>query len=162
MDEMNEAMIVQYNSVVKSGDLCYHLGDFALCRPAEATAIAKRLNGRKFLVFGNHDRKTRTNKDFLREWEWAKDYAEIEVEGQKIILCHFAFRVWNKSHYSSWNAHGHSHGSLKADPNLLQIDVGVDCWNYTPISFEQMKEYMSKKTWQPIDRHGRRDEEGDE
>jgi calcineurin-like phosphoesterase family protein len=162
VEEMNEAMITQWNSVVKPDDLVYHLGDFALCRPAEATTIAKRLNGRKHLVFGNHDRKLRENKPFRDQWIWTKDYAEIEVEGQKIILMHYSMRIWNKAHYGSYQLYGHSHGSLKDDTNIRSMDVGVDCWNYAPISFETVKEHMNKKTWKPIDHHGRQDEEGNE
>jgi len=63
-------------------------------------------------------------------------------------------RVWNKSHHGALNLYGHSHGSLPDDPHALAIDVGVDCHNFTPISFEQVKKIMSKKTFKPIDHHG--------
>jgi len=33
------------------------------------------------------------------------------------------------------------------------MDVGVDCWDYYPISFEKVKEVMLKKQFQPIDHH---------
>jgi hypothetical protein len=55
-------------------------------------------------------------------------------------LSHYAFRVWNHSHHNSWNLYGHSHGLLPG--NSQQLDVGVDCWNYTPCSYEQVKERL--------------------
>lgn len=60
------------------------------------------------------------------------------------------------SHRGAWNLYGHSHNSLKDDPHSLQLDVGVDAWDYRPASFEEVRERMSKKTFQPVDHHGAR------
>lgn len=159
VDEMNEALIDNWNKTVTPGGLIYVIGDFALTRPPEAVRFAQRLKGNKYLVFGNHDRKLRDNKPFLYEWIWARDYAEIEVLGQKIILMHYAMRVWNRSHHKSWQLFGHSHNSLPDNPTALQLDVGVDAWNYAPVSFDEIKERMSKKTFKPVDHHGARGED---
>ena len=156
VSDMRESLIHNWNSVVQPGDRVYHLGDFALCNPEEATKIVQRLNGQRFLVFGNHDKALRKDAAFLSHWIWARDMAEIEVEGQKIILCHYALKTWNQSHRGSWNLYGHSHGSLKDDPGSKQIDVGVDCHDYYPISFEEVKKKMDKKVFVPSDHHGAR------
>lgn len=152
---MDEAMISNWNHVVRPGDRVYHLGDFSFHKDIDDTLrILRRLNGQKYLVFGNHDKKLRDNREFLGEWIWAKDLAQIEVAGQKIILCHYAMLTWNQSHRGSWQLHGHSHGSLPQDPNSLRVDVGVDCWGYEPVSYEEIKYVMSKKTFRAIDHHG--------
>lgn len=153
----DEYLIRQQNAMVKPGDNFYLLGDFALCDEARAVKFAKRLTGQKFIVWGNHDKNLRKSKEFCDQWIWQKDLTQIDVEGQKIILCHYAMRTWNQSHRGSWNLHGHSHGSLPDDPNCLQLDVGVDCWNYFPVSFEHIQKRMAKKTWKAIDHHGKRD-----
>ena len=44
---------------------------------------------------------------------------------------------------------GNSHGNLKDDPESLSLDVGVDCHNYRPIAYEEIKKIMSKKNWKP-------------
>lgn len=119
----------------------------------DAKKYLQRLNGNKFLIKGNHDRNT-SLKD---GWGGIFDFKEIKVEGQHITLCHFSLRTWNHSHHGSWSLFGHSHGTLPDDPNSLSIDVGVDCHNYFPISFEEVKRIMSKKTFKPIDHHGRKD-----
>lgn len=159
VDEMNEAIVTNWNSVVRPGDLVYVLGDFALCDVDKATKTAKRLLGQKFLVFGNHDKRLRKDKDFMDQWIWGKDYAEIKVADQKIILCHFPFLTWNGSHHGSWSLHGHSHGSLPPDTHARRVDVGVDCWNYFPVHFDELKKVMDKKVFKAVDHHGHRDEE---
>lgn len=160
-DEMDEAMIANWNAIVKPGDRVYHLGDFALCSAERATKIAKRLLGQKFLVFGNHDKRLRKDANFLSQWSWTRDLTQVEVDDQKIVLCHYAMRVWAGSHKGTWQLYGHSHGSLKEDPHARSIDVGVDCWSYTPVAFENVRARMSYKTFQPVDHHGRKDDHAD-
>lgn len=156
---MNEAMVDNWNAVVRPGDLVYHLGDFSFGTVEDSVKIAKRLMGQKYLVFGNHDKRLRKERDFLAQWIWSKDFAEIKVGDQKIVLCHYAMLTWNQSHRGSWNLHGHSHGSLKDDPGALRTDVGVDCWDYTPVHYDVLKDLMSKRTFKPMDHHGKRDDE---
>lgn len=158
VEEMDEHMIRKWNEVVRPGDTVYHLGDFCFSNPGRALSIANRLMGQKFLVFGNHDKGLRKDQSFLGAWARTHDMMDINVFNQKIILCHYAMRVWNQSHRGAWQLFGHSHGSLKDDPNALSVDVGVDCWNYTPVSFDQLTERMKQKTFKPIDHHGKRDE----
>jgi calcineurin-like phosphoesterase family protein len=51
------------------------------------------------------------------------------------------------------NKYGHSHGSLPDDNKSLSFDVGCDSHNYRPISYDEVKKIMSKKTFKPIDHH---------
>lgn len=156
--EMNETIISNWNSVVDRNDMIFHLGDFCLGPKEKNIAdgyfddLIKRLNG--FIVFikGNHDRTAWANR---HKFCSAHDsYHEIEINGKDITLCHYAMRVWNKSHHGAWQLYGHSHGSLPDDPYSLSFDVGVDCHNFTPIGFEQVEQIMAKKQWKPIDHHG--------
>ena len=153
VEAMNEHMIEKWNSVVTSGDRVYHLGDFALGRPETAAEIGKRLNGQIYLILGNHD-KVAEHKLVRDRFVWLKDYFYLKVGEQSIALSHYAFRVWRNSHHGSWHLHGHSHGSLEDLPSARSFDVGVDCWDFTPITFEQVTEKMATKTWKPIDHHG--------
>ena len=68
------------------------------------------------------------------------DLKTISVNKQKIVLCHYAMRVWDGSHYNSWMLYAHSHGKLESQGK--SFDVGVDCWNYVPVSFDQVVEKM--------------------
>jgi calcineurin-like phosphoesterase family protein len=158
---MNEAIISRWNSTVGKHDVVYHLGDVAFEKDkAKLTWLLRRLNGSKHVVWGNHDKGM---KDAILAADW-HDCGELHTlnvppesnngVGQKIILCHYAMKVWNESHHGTWQLYGHSHGSLPEDPNARQTDVGVDSWNYTPVSMEQLNILMAKKKWKPIDRHG--------
>lgn len=145
--EMNAAMIENWNSVVKHGDTVYHLGDFSLGQGA-AEPLFDRLNGDIHLVLGNHDEKAlalQGRRDGGKRFASVSDLKEIVVEGQKIVLCHYAFRVWNNHLHGSWSLYGHTHGTLPDDPTLLSLDVGVDCWNFFPVTMDQLRKRMSKK-----------------
>lgn len=146
---MDATLINNWNSVVQPNDVVYNLGDFTFS--ANAGKYLQRLNGVKHLIKGNHDKQPSPSQG----WASVNDYREIRVEGQFIVLMHYAMRVWNKSHSGAWNLFGHSHNSLPDDPNALAIDVGVDCHNYFPISFRDVKRIMNKKDYKSIDHHGR-------
>jgi len=64
-------------------------------------------------------------------------------------------RVWEKVHRGAWNWYGQSHGSLPDDPNALAFDCGVDCHDQKPLNFHDVQKIMAKKTFVPIDHHGR-------
>lgn len=154
VEEMDEALITNWNSVVRPGDRVYHLGDFAFCRPERAAGIVGRLTGQKYLVFGNHDKRLREDAGFKSSWIWARDLEGITVADQRIVLCHYAMLTWNQSHRGAWMLHGHSHGTLREDPHSLRIDVGVDPMGYHPVSFDRVRALMALKDFRPVDRHG--------
>ena len=157
IEEMDARMVERWNAVVKPGDLVYHVGDIFWMPAGQAKSLRDQLHGRICLVRGNHDKTADSMKD---AFEWIKDYYELklddpEAEGgiRRIVLCHCAFRVWNKSHHGSWHLYGHSHGSLADDPNALSLDVGVDCHDYAPISYARVKQIMAAKRFVPVDHH---------
>ncbi len=157
--EMNETIIKNWNDRVGKDDLVYHLGDFCFGRSdAEFDMYFRRLNGLIVFIKGNHDKLAWQNRS--KFYASSASYREIDIKGQDITLCHYAMRVWNKSHHGSWHLYGHSHGSLPDDPNARSFDVGVDCHNYAPIEFEEVARIMAKKNWLPIDHHGERKEGG--
>ena len=98
---------------------------------------------------GNHDRQNRLPKG----WVSVDSMKQIEIDGKTIVLCHYGMRVWNKSHHGSYQLYGHSHGHL---PGTTQSqDVGVDCWNFTPVEFKDiLKRMASNKQFSQEDYHG--------
>jgi calcineurin-like phosphoesterase family protein len=133
--EMDAAMVAGWNEVVGPNDEVWHLGDFAVRVPApEMEALLARLNGIKHLVVGNNDKDEALR---LRGWASVTPYAEITVDDARLVLCHYPFRSWNGMHKGVVNLHGHSHGRLKGLPR--QIDVGVDCWNFRPVTLDEMR-----------------------
>lgn len=149
---MDEALIRNWNSVVNPEDTVYHLGDFAV-GGGPALDYLRRLNGNIKFIWGNHDNRMAYVKEYTLYPMDIEHIREVKVYGQRIIMCHYAMKVWHKSHKGSWHLYGHSHGTLPDDPNSLSLDIGVDCWNYAPVSMQQIRDKMKKKTFKPVDHH---------
>lgn len=141
--EMDEALIANWNSRVKPTDDVYHLGDFSFGTTAQAAAILKQLNGNKFFIFGNHDKAIRD--EAAAHFKWLRSYHELKDGGRTVVLCHYAMRVWNKSHHGSYQLYGHSHGKLESTPWGKSMDVGVDPNNFFPISLDEVADIMDKR-----------------
>ncbi len=128
-------LIARWNAVVTPGDTVWHLGDVALGPPPDrVAAIVEVLHGTKHLITGNNDGPTTLA---LPGWASVQAYAEMTVEGTLLVLCHYAFRTWNAMGRGSINLHGHSHGALRPQPR--QYDVGVDVWDFTPVTLDQIR-----------------------
>lgn len=158
--EMNETLIAKWNERVKPNDTLYHIGDVCMGSVDDAPAVLERLNGQKFLVAGNHDKRMRKHESFAKHFEWIKDYFELEIKGEGLLISmhHYARLTWNRSHRGAWALSGHSHGTLpEILPSTLdkgkQLDVGSDIHNYAPISYSEVKEIMSHKEFIPVDHH---------
>lgn len=130
--EMDEVLLRRWNEMVGPEDEVWHLGDFAR-RPADVAGLLGRLNGRKHLLRGNNDPDATLAAE---GWASTGDYAELELDGHRLVLCHYAFRAWNGQHRRAINLHGHSHGRLKPMP--LQFDVGVDVHDFAPVTLAQL------------------------
>jgi calcineurin-like phosphoesterase family protein len=131
---MNEALIERWNEVVGPSDEVWHLGDFAIRQPPAVVAEwLGRLRGRKHLVPGNNDPPATAG---LADWESVQPYAETAVDGVPLVLCHYPFRSWRGMAKGSINLHGHCHGRLKPQPR--QFDVGVDVWEFRPVTLAEI------------------------
>jgi calcineurin-like phosphoesterase family protein len=133
MPEHDAALIANWNAVVTPADEVWHLGDFARGTTEEVEAILSQLNGTKHLIIGNND------PDATLEapgWASRQHYAEMTIDGQLFILCHYPFRTWNKQGKKSIDLHGHSHGKLTPIPR--QFDVGVDAQGLMPRRIEEI------------------------
>jgi calcineurin-like phosphoesterase family protein len=146
-EEMNEVLISNWNDVVQSSDDVYILGDFSFARKPElACNHLRRLKGRKFLIRGNHDEHLLKFKEFRKMFCSVSDILEIKVSKIHIVMCHYAMRVWNKSHNGSIHLYGHSHGTLS--PADKSVDVGVDSHfvtgvkHYRPFSLDEIMTCM--------------------
>lgn len=129
---MDRALLDNWNQAVGPGDTVWHLGDFAVGHRAPG-ALLDALHGAKHLVAGNNDPPaTRA----LPGWAAVHDLAEIEADGRRAVLCHYALRSWNGQARGAVNLHGHSHGRLKPLPR--QFDVGVDARLFRPVTLAQV------------------------
>jgi calcineurin-like phosphoesterase family protein len=136
VEAMDEEMIVRWNEVVRPGDQVFHLGDFAF---SDHDPYLRLLHGQKRLIVGNHDHSDRIKK--ATRWHTVDQLLHVTVEGIPLVLCHYAMRVWRKSHHGAVHLYGHSHGNLPGDSR--SCDVGVDCWHFRPISLGEICEHLA-------------------
>lgn len=125
VDVMREDMIKNWNAAVAAEDLVYLLGDIAFLPAAEAVQIMRRLNGRKILVEGNHDRKMLNDPVFRSCFEEIHKYLEITYNGTRIVMFHYPIFDHNGAGRGSIMLHGHRHGNPHNIPGRI-MDVGMD------------------------------------
>jgi calcineurin-like phosphoesterase family protein len=145
--QMNEQLIQNWNSCVKSSDEIYILGDFMFKGSGtEANDIVKRLNGRKYLIKGNHDKFIEDETFDKSNFEWILDYYVLNYKKMKFILFHYPIFEWDGYFGDSIHLYGHVHNSGNSYKQQKRfellgkraVNVGVDVNNHFPISIEQI------------------------
>ena len=139
IEEMNEKMIENWNSVINDSNKVFHLGDFCFSNKEDTKSIIDKLNGYIILIKGNHDRKHSTK--WLLETGFDEVYSYPIIYCQDYILSHepIDFRLLK----GFKNIHGHIHSPKREleypDVNKdSYINVCVEVNNYTPILFEKI------------------------
>lgn len=118
VEEMNEYMISQWNSKVKKSDEVVILGDFAWSDAQETMEILNRLNGRLFLIRGNHDRFLADKSFDASRFGWISDYRELKDNRRKVVLSHYPITCYNGQYRrdeqgtpKTYMLHGHIHNT---------------------------------------------------
>jgi calcineurin-like phosphoesterase family protein len=159
-EEMDTNLISRINDRVKPNDWLYHLGDFSF-RGGNPAEYRTRIHCRNMImILGNHDpihANGTAKPDFAALFREVHSLLRITVQlngaARRIVLCHYAMRIWDRCHHGAWHLFGHSHGGLADDPNSLSWDVGVDANGYAPLSVSEIAAIMSRKSFVPRDHH---------
>ena len=152
--EMHSKMISNWNSVVEPDDDTWIVGDFIGGQKIHSEAvkiIVNQLNGRKHLVLGNHD------SDAFKVWTWQSlgftsvhTVCKVEEYNDEVWLAHHpdARERYNLPKYVTL-FHGHTHsqgGTVSMDDNVgCTVNVGVELWDYTPVTFEQIRSKLLER-----------------
>jgi len=161
-EKMDAAIINNWNNVIGDTDVVYHLGDLALGKSERWDEILNSLNGYKVFIVGNHDRIFAGEKERQRlKWdekyhEWFDEvydnYTDLTLSnGTKVNLSHFPYdgdshgeeryREYRLNDNGTVLIHGHTHKNeiiSRSNKGTLQIHVGQDAFDYTPVSEEQV------------------------
>ena len=153
IEEMNQGIIDNWNSVVKDDDIVYLLGDIGFCGIEKLRPLIAQLKGHIRLVQGNHDSDKVANR-LIEEGliEGVSTLCRITITGdeecpdQDLTLCHFPMIDWHNKEKGAWMIHGHQH-QLPDTPSCSYAhwDVGLDKNQMKPISFEQLKINITKQ-----------------
>lgn len=126
--EMDNTLIDNWNQVVGKEDTVYHLGDFGLFgrHYQKCSEIIDRLNGKIILIAGHHDRR------YLQLFE--EVYKVLKVKG--FTLSHYPNVPCGL--YGGVLLHGHVHCLGKGAGS--KVNVGVDVWDFKPVSLEEVRD----------------------
>lgn len=145
VEEMNDKIISNWNSVVSADDVVYFLGDFCYGKPMHNASrlYREKLNGKIHLILGNHDKGIHRNS-----FESASNYSIIEVLSKKILLIHYPIHHCSeendrivqkfncKNLYYNYCFHGHIHNRKGFMSGPKHYNVSVEQINYTPLDLD--------------------------
>ncbi len=158
-DAMAAAMVDRWNDVVADSDEVWMLGDLVMNQlPVNLAAHVARLKGRKVLVPGNHDACWQGHRKGPRQVpayyevggvaHIVDDPSPVVIAGQQLRISHFPYLI--DTHHDlryvehrpdddgGWLLHGHVHEKWRQ--NGRQINVGVDAWDFAPVSDDTISE----------------------
>jgi calcineurin-like phosphoesterase family protein len=125
MEEMNEYMIMKWNKKVKRNDEVFIIGDLSWGTAEETNALLKRLNGKLYLIQGNHDIFLSKRKMDLTLFQWVKSYEEVSDNNRKVVLCHYPIICYNGQYRldkdgnpKTYMLYGHVHDTM--DQKLIE------------------------------------------
>lgn len=149
VEEMNQGLIDNWNSVVGKDDTVFHLGDVIFGGNTNLIKYVSQLNGHIILIKGNHDRKLQQSIcDKL--FDYTCQQLTLNIDDITVFLNHFPFLCFSGTYKTdkSIQLFGHIHsGPFSSGPDidrfmqygtLNQYDVGVDNNHYTPISWNDI------------------------
>lgn len=170
LDEMAKAIINNCNNVVNHDDLLYIAGDAVMGVRHKNLPVMHHLHGFKVLFPGNHDDchpMYSEKKNFTEKVELYKQYFDDILDASQphpvedhYLLSHFPYNFEEEDYigrdFSKWEPkdegkillHGHVHNTWKyklSDLGTPMINVGVDVWDFTPVSMDQIEALIREK-----------------
>lgn len=145
VEEMDETIIQNWNSVVKKGDLVYHLGDVFMGDKETFCKLWPRLNGKKRLVIGNHDDviymsrggffSKITESRIFKEFGIVFTHRPMHVRG--LLTLYDKRGTYPDDAEYMTNVHGHIHAHNS--PEGPYRNICVEKTNYTPVNIEDLR-----------------------
>ena len=144
IEEMDETILENWNSVVKPGDIVYHLGDVMMGEQQHFIKFWRRLNGKKRLILGNHD-----DAKFFAKHELVSKILMWRMFPEfGLVLSHVPMHNDSLWRYPTkdnpdmekvplLNIHGHLHQN--PSPTEQHCNVCVEHINYTPVNIEELR-----------------------
>ena len=158
LNEMNEAIFINWNSRVKGDDTVYILGDFIWAKEEDWPYFVGPLAGNKVLIRGNHDPQTfsRTTRQMFQE---ITNLKEIKDSGKHVVMCHYPIPFFRAGFGpTAYMLYGHVHDTIEYDylkklrsevkanatghgtpsGNFINVGAMMPYMNYTPRTLEEI------------------------
>ena len=140
IQEHDEALIANINSLVKPEDRLYFLGDVVINR--KHLPQIDRINGRKKLLYGNHD--IFSYKDYAPYFD---DMCAYRIYPKmSLIMSHIPVHPCQLEHRFKFNVHGHLHSNLvlggkhPMTPDERYINICPEHTGMMPVSMDDIIE----------------------
>ena len=157
IEENDEELIKRWNDKVPKDGIVFHLGDVAFGNTNRVDEILKRLNGKIYLVIGNHDWRRIVNNHKWR-FELMTQQINMKIGKRHIILNHYPMLCFSgawRGEDATYQLFGHVHTSLYTDEGLdhqrlkmlftSQYDVDVYNSNFTPVSWKEVDQIINNQ-----------------
>jgi calcineurin-like phosphoesterase family protein len=145
VEEMNETLVARWNGRVRPSDTGIIVGDVAMNKRF-AVEFVPRLNGRKFLIGGNHDEE---KSGFYHGIGFESVFGCRKIDG--FMVTHIPIAPWSMGRFRA-NIHGHCHSNTpkvyrKIDPATFlpaftYVNVSAERTDYTPVSLEEINAWL--------------------
>jgi len=151
VDEMNDALIKNWNAIVSASDTIIHVGDFSFCQDKIAAQILSSLKGLKILVRGNHDK----SPERMEQIGFNLVVESMMMHVPNVGKCFFShYPIESDSALKSildetdckYQVHGHSHNGRPYFDGL-RFNVSCEMIGYKPIQLFVPKDTIRKDTY---------------
>ena len=143
VEEMDQALIDNWNWRVQPQDTVYILGDLMFRNKKPPEEYLRQLRGKKHLIIGNHDRDWIKKCDLDRYFESVTNLNFISDGQHQMTLCHYPMMSWPHM-MRAYMVFGHIHENTDADywPLIARsermLNAGVDINRFQPVTFQEL------------------------
>lgn len=154
IEEHDEELIKRWNDKVPKNGIVFHLGDVAFGSKKKVSDILNMLNGKIYLIIGNHD-WAHSFVDNKKIFKGMTQQMNMMIGNRHVILNHCPFLAFPgawRGEKATYQLFGHVHTSPYTDEGLdqqrmkylfpTQYDVGVDNNNFTPVSWKEVDQII--------------------
>lgn len=140
VEEMDLALIENWNQCVGEDDQVFFLGDFGLGSVQYLQSICARLKGNKICIRGNHD--ANPNRMNRIGFSVVLEAAFLKIGHHNVELIH----VPTDPPLAHFQLHGHVHDKKPNKLILNQLNLCVEVWDYKPVSEKAVLSILDKAT----------------
>jgi len=128
-EDWQDLILENWNRLIQPGDIVFHLGDLALGKKEDTEALVPLLNGKLYLMRGNHDRRGKAFYDKLGITLVPDPFQMIT---SKELCLFFSHRPIMPLEPGVLNLHGHTHNNPTPELGTWHINMNIEVREYRP------------------------------
>ena len=142
-EEMDKALIGNWNSRVTDKDEVYIAGDFIYRSEKPPEWYLNQLKGKKYLIIGNHEKSILNSPEACGYFEAIDKMMHVTDGRHQICICHFPIIEWNGYFKGHYHIYGHIHNSRNRayevmKPETRALNAGCMINQYMPVTFQEL------------------------